>query len=340
MPISPPPPPSAAMRWSPAPQLSALAKVLAGATLFAVGAGALSVAGGGWAIAGISLLIGLAAFLAGALLGFVFGMPRLLARTPGGPAADDPNTRTGNRLLESSAVLDKISEWLATMLVGIGLTQVLTIPGAVSEFYGFLAETGIGGNAILPFVGTTALILGLLCGFLFMYVYTRLVLTSLFQDVERALVLPEGEQQAVRTALRNIAASDSFAASQLLEKDSLSAEDAMSVMFKALYREPDGYKEVIELAGKLSRGPATLRPDYWFYLAAAFGQQYAAMKRANDQQGMASAEDNALDAARRSIAIDPSYRARLAGLAHANSSDDDLAELATGSEALRKLLGL
>jgi hypothetical protein len=93
-----------------------------------------------WALAGnvgpavfsLALLIGLAALLGGGLIGFLFGVPRQLQEAR---AASDPATLgyAGNTNLE------QISDWLTKILVGVGLTQILQIPGQLQRLTLFVA---------------------------------------------------------------------------------------------------------------------------------------------------------------------------------------------------------
>jgi hypothetical protein len=105
-------------------------------------------------------------------------------------------------------------------------------------------------------------------------------------------------------------------------------------MFDLLYKsDPD---RIIQLGGQLSNTEAVKRPDYWFYLAAAFGQKLFGVDPASNE--WLSARDNALDAARRAVALDPSYRERLWHISDAESRDNDLAQLREDPE-FRRIVG-
>src|SRR6185503_13654313 len=81
----------------------ALAIVLAGT----IGHGTMSAACGG-------ALVALAPAAVGALLGFVFGIPKTL-QSNAPPAAD------GKAAYQVNTNLEQISDWLTKMLVGVGL---------------------------------------------------------------------------------------------------------------------------------------------------------------------------------------------------------------------------
>lgn len=312
------------------------------------------------AAVGIGALIFFAAFAMGCFFGFLFGVPRVLSKelgaassaTPSHPASlpaglspqPDPagaNTNQARvRLLQSNTNLERISDWLTTLLVGAGLAELHNLNDALLMFRHFLEQTarvfpagpnGVASAGALPAIGPIVMIFGLAVGFLYMYLNTRLVLIRLFQSVEEMISgLPESAQRAVRAAaLQSDGAS--FVSEQLATKNGATIDDALGVMFDLLYKADPG--KVIDLGARLSATDATRRAEYWFYLAAAFGQQLHDLQRGTPDWN--SARDNALDCARRAVLIDPSYRARLWSISNPQSSDNDLAELRSDREFLR-----
>lgn len=325
----------------------------------------------GWAGAfGVSGLIYLSAASVGALLGFVFAVPRVIARENSG-AADG----AGSKLLDTNTNLEKISDWLTTMLVGVGLSQLTNLGDIMFKFRVFLAETATVfdvGNAtsagMLPTIGPFILALGAASGFLFMYLQTRLVLVHVFMKSEQSLLSgtaaaairqavagaqadqesppdetpPEGDPDAVPgppspppPPAPAPAPAPTFALRRASQASTLSTDDALEVMFDLLY-QPGGYRRVIQMAGELSRSPLTKRPEYWFYLAAAFGQDMHRTEEGSDDRR--SARDNAIDAAGRAVSIDKSFRARLWAISNPNSTDNDLA-LLRNDPVFLKLVG-
>lgn len=141
-----------------------------------------------WALAGnvgsvvfsLALLLGLAALLGGGLIGFLFGVPRQLQEAR---AASDPGTvgYAGNTNLE------QISDWLTKILVGVGLTQILQIPGQLVRLAAFLAPA-LGNQS-----SSQVFALGLLgyfsvAGFLIGYLSTRLLLGRAFEQADHTTV--------------------------------------------------------------------------------------------------------------------------------------------------------
>ncbi|HEX4736804.1 MAG TPA: hypothetical protein VH331_04495 [Allosphingosinicella sp.] len=313
------------------------------------------------AAVGIGILIFLAAFAAGCFLGFLFGLPRVPQDSPpapapasasaslssmpsgqtapGAPAATAPATRA--KLLQSNTNLERISDWLTTMLVGATLVEIHNINDALLMFRDFLQSTATvfheGGKAsagVLPAVGPIVLVFGAVCGFLYMYLNTRLVLVKLFAAIEKFLstdtALPEPQQRAV-AAFAHREDGESFVQKAMTAKKNVTVEDALNLMFDMLYKgNPEA---IIDLGTQLSTTDAVRRPDYWFYLAAAFGQRLHRTDLSDSER--LSARDNALDCARRAVAIDPSYRNRLWSISDPQSSDDDLAPLRNDPEFLR-----
>lgn len=314
------------------------------------------------AAAGIGGLVVLCAFAAGSALGFIFALPKTVpakadrggedrgggaASGAGKPSREAAATvEAARRYLETNGSLERISDWLTTMIVGIGLTQLHNVDQALSSFRDFISvyarvfPDGQGGFSagILPAVSPLLLIFGGLAGFLFMYLYTRLLLSPLFNETEA--ILDKGPTLDDRTAIKVEAASipDRKARSEHVISRTqagagpdLSMEDAVGRMFSALYKpSPQGFTEVLAIAAALSTTAATGRADYWFYLAAAFGQQHKHLhaKKGTPKADLDSARDNALDAARRAVELDPAYKARLRLLLSQDSGDDDLSDFA------------
>src|SRR6187551_1519423 len=79
---------------------------------------------------GVGGLIFLSAALVGALLGFIFAVPRVIAREN----ADPPVDGTSRKILDTNTNLERISDWLTTMLVGVGLSQLTNLNDVFLQF--------------------------------------------------------------------------------------------------------------------------------------------------------------------------------------------------------------
>ncbi|KQT32569.1 hypothetical protein ASG29_12455 [Sphingomonas sp. Leaf412] len=295
---------------------------------------------GAHAVVGLGSAIFVAALMVGAFLGFLFSVPRVLARgaTEAAVGAVPAGTQA-QRLLETNTNLERISDWLTTLIVGAGLTQVARAGEALASFSAFVgtASAPLGPVAArLPGLAPMILVTGVILGFLAMYLYTRIEITRLFRHAELDCYLDRDAQRAVANAIQRAPSAAPLPTPSL---GSISVEDALDLMFSMLYDGDAGYARVIDLAGRLSSSSAVARPEYWFYLAAAFGQQHGVATAEGDQELRQSARDNALDAARRAVRIDPSYRDRLRALATPGGNDDDLATLAEDPDMRRVLEG-
>lgn len=127
------------------------------------------------------MLVG-AAFLVGALLGFIFGIPRALqadgARASGdGGKQDQAATRYGE-----NTNLEQVSDWLTKILIGITLTQFTEIKDMVG---GFARECApLFGGPDKTATAASAMILFGVAGFLFVYLWTRLFMASELQKAQ------------------------------------------------------------------------------------------------------------------------------------------------------------
>ena len=131
---------------------------------------------GPWRAFGLLALIGLASAAAGALLGFLFGIPRTLdpvsrvavanAAAQSGPAA------SSQAALAANTNLERVSDWLTTLLIGATLVQA----GKVVEWIGSLGATFSGDVTIATLTPLIVVYYSAL-GFLGIYLVTRLYLT-------------------------------------------------------------------------------------------------------------------------------------------------------------------
>jgi hypothetical protein len=133
------------------------------------------------AFIGADLLVAGAAASAGALFGFVFGIPRTL--DPASRAAVATATSQGGSGAASTALmaantnLERISDWLTTLLIGATLVQIKDIAAWVGGLGKGLFQGGQAANdAVIPVI----VIYFFTLAFLGVYLITRLYLTSAF----------------------------------------------------------------------------------------------------------------------------------------------------------------
>ncbi|AUG79028.1 hypothetical protein CFP65_4274 [Kitasatospora sp. MMS16-BH015] len=108
---------------------------LAGLVLFAVSTG-------DWARAlGGSLMVAGGCTVTGGLLGFLFGIPKVL--TSGAAAHPEDMQATSTSTYAPNTNLEQVSDWLTKILLGAGLTQLVTLPHRLHQL----------GDAVAPLVG-------------------------------------------------------------------------------------------------------------------------------------------------------------------------------------------
>jgi hypothetical protein len=304
--------------------LRPLMRNLAIATGVALLAAALALGRGSAGGLGIGVLIFLASALCGAVVGFLFAVPRLLdtSATEGTP----------KRLLGGNDNVSRVSDWLTTMLIGIGLTQLGNINDSLIGLRDFLGEhahlygsTAAPNAGSLPVIGPFLLILGAVVGFLYLYLHTRIELVAGFREAEEVLTGPGAS--LVKSAAAT-GAHSGVLATRIADQGAVTVPDAIAVMQKSLFDTGNaGFENTIAIGKALAATSAGSRADYWFYLAAAYGQMHAQL--AGDPQAAGLVETEALYAAEQAVAIDPGYAAKLAELTDPALYNNDLATLAS-----------
>lgn len=323
----------------------------------------------GWIAAfGIGGLIVSTGAAAGGLLGFLFSVPRILSQDTGGSATAAPADAKGGastssdaavekkraRLLASNTNLERISEWLTTMLVGVGLSQINLIGAKFRAFSDFLSvharvfvAGGLADAGVLPVVGPFVLLFGLVLGFVFLYLYTRIYLSPLFLHAEIELSLaPNGlgsadvgkEQPQFQRAAEELARNTANPSMKFASvTDTLSIDQSLDVIFNLLY-EKGGYDKAITLGLALANTPATRLPRYWFLMCAAHGQKHHVLvKQRASVEELKQVRNAVLDAARQAVRLDPKFKARLRILIDPDSDDNDLRDFEKDPDLLRIL---
>lgn len=128
----------------------------------------------------VELIVGLAALVSGALLGFLFGIPRTPRATASGAA-----TVTDRAVYEPSNNLEQVSDWLTKILVGATLVQLKELREFLS-LIGLRVMQGVGGAATSAVTQLTLIvfgILGFLAGFLWTRVYYGAIQVRADQDI-------------------------------------------------------------------------------------------------------------------------------------------------------------
>jgi hypothetical protein len=141
----------------------------------------------------LAFLFAAACMVSGWVLGLLFGIPRTLARSQGtqSPAQEPQLSGDGRAVKNTSRVntnLEDISDWLTKMLVGVGLTQLYSVPYFVWKVAGKLDANGFGWDKHGQLLAVVVFFYFAPGGFWLSYVGTRTILTRLFAESESDLV--------------------------------------------------------------------------------------------------------------------------------------------------------
>jgi tetratricopeptide (TPR) repeat protein len=126
-----------------------------------------------------------AALLLGALLGFLFGIPRTLQTSKEiseGAVDRVAPTKPFDNLpqYQPNTNLEQISDWLTKILIGIGLANLSQIGGGLIEI-GNLIKPGLGNQDTSLSFAVGLLLYYLVTGFILGYLWTRLSLAGTFR---------------------------------------------------------------------------------------------------------------------------------------------------------------
>jgi tetratricopeptide (TPR) repeat protein len=265
--------------------------------------------GGRLAAAVASFLAAIGPFAIGLLTGFLFGIPKVLQESNG-----SGNGKPGRRT-QTNTNLEQISDWLTKVLIGVGLTELTTLPGKIQDTAEYIA---LSINPATPSVAAAMsliLIYFAVAGFLWGYLVTRLILEPALDRLEPdpatvkrlANAKPpnhEGDSLAkgdademLRFPISELRTADQFLAwgRAKLDQDPLKAREALeraveqsprdrraveNLSFASLYAPaPGGFERAIRaIRGFLDtpfRQGDAGDADLYAYLACAYGQQYS-----------------------------------------------------------------
>ncbi|MCZ2857808.1 hypothetical protein [Blastococcus sp. VKM Ac-2987] len=139
-----------------------------------------------WALVAALLLVAAAALAVGGLLGFLFGVPKVLSEggstetttAPAAPGVQGTVTNAVRGGVTANTNLEQISDWLTKILVGVGLVQIAQAPGAFGRLVSSISGAFDLANA--DHVIGSLLLFFAIVGFLDAYLLTRLSLTGAF----------------------------------------------------------------------------------------------------------------------------------------------------------------
>jgi hypothetical protein len=150
-------------------------------------------AGGGKNLGvGITLFVLFAASGAvGGVMGFLFGLPReRLSDQLATPSQDGTTAPSGAQTSLASAHylassnLNKVSDWLTTIVIGLGLVNLGNVLPALRSLAAAL-EAPLGGAPYAGALGIATMLAALIGGFLVLYLYTTIRVRQLLEESER-----------------------------------------------------------------------------------------------------------------------------------------------------------
>ena len=89
-----------------------------------------------WSYLGIGMSTAIAAFLSGCLIGFLFGVPRVVSS---GQLRHDIHRGDGSGMYTPSSNLAEVSDWLTKLLLGAGLVQLTRLGAPISHLINSVA---------------------------------------------------------------------------------------------------------------------------------------------------------------------------------------------------------
>jgi len=174
----------------------------------------------GWK--GLAILWALACVATGTLVGFLFGIPRVVqnnapSQNPGSTAPDKTVTSSEAKGVESSyqvnTNLEQVSDWLTKIIVGLGLVELRRIDDYLVRAATFIGP-GIGDSNSQALAGGIIIYFSVL-GFLGGYIMTRLFLAGAFARADRGI--NQREEELVKDAMLSVEDSDATLDSKELE---------------------------------------------------------------------------------------------------------------------------
>lgn len=241
---------------------------------------------------GAAVLWPLALSMSGLLVGFLFGIPKVLQRDTSAPRTDARAPRDGGVAAPTperaqsyaqriNTNLEEISDWLTKIIVGLGLVELKAIPGYVTTLAAAIAPAFGAGEHRSFALGLTVFFT--IAGFLFGYLVTRLYLSAALARADRNA---QDTAAGVGVAVLQLAS--------LQERQQVIGGTARAAAAAPAVADP---KKGLEELKKLAAEYAAVRIDDWgqrtrkknalvasmFEVAHAFGVTKEALADAQDE---------------------------------------------------------
>jgi len=136
-----------------------------------------------------AFLWSLAALACGGLVGFLFGIPRVL-QDKGEVGSSNPNGETASHAgpcptyrIQVNTNLEQISDWLTKIIVGIGLIELRNVPEYLNRLSLFIGS-GFGNTPQSQVLSIALILYFSIVGFLGGYLMTRIYLAQAFSRAD------------------------------------------------------------------------------------------------------------------------------------------------------------
>jgi hypothetical protein len=219
-----------------------------------------------------AILVGGAALASGALLGFLFGIPRAVQDAK---VSDSPEQT--DRLYQVNTNLEQISDWLTKIIVGVGLVELYKIPPKFVRLAAYVVPA-FGSPLVSSGLAAIVLMYFAVIGFLGAYLWTRLLLTLEFTRADRAARQSPAFYEGLVQGL--------------------------------LYQPaPNGFQDAIRNAQEYMRRFGEGNWRVWRSLACAYGQKYSYMQLQEvPADELSRTRDQALGAVKHVLLLNPNER--------------------------------
>jgi hypothetical protein len=141
---------------------------------------------------GVAFMAAFGSAACGGLLGFIFGVPFTKDANTALTSVDQSGESTAvvsALQYRPNTSLEQISDWLAKMIVGIGLVEIKDLSKGIRRVAHFLASgMGPSPTPAAEAYAYAALLFFAICGFLFGFLWARVNLRRLFSDADKDFV--------------------------------------------------------------------------------------------------------------------------------------------------------
>jgi hypothetical protein len=135
------------------------------------------------------LLLALAALAVGALVGFLFGIPRALSEDgpSGGAVGSSRVVAAGESGYRPSNNLEQVSDWLTKIIIGVGLVEFREVGGALASLGEVVTSASLPPAPGAGVVAQIVVVLFAAIGFLASFLWTRIYYGQLQFAADRGI---------------------------------------------------------------------------------------------------------------------------------------------------------